>query len=208
MKDPGEKFLRRYTTLAALSHMLLRRKITLLDPQSWEDRNDAFFMEQYKLRNGLKSVLAICFARGEETHHHWKCFSPGGDGVCIEFDKAKTVAGMGAQGVKCGPVEYRTIEQLRLKPPTIDELPFIKRWPYQNENEYRMIYEDAGKVLPLKECDMELSWIERIHLSPWMPVALADAVKDMIRLIPDCKGKTLNHSKLVDYAQWKDLAGG
>jgi hypothetical protein len=44
-------------------HMLARRELTLLDPSSWDDRNDSLFLEQYREKRGLQSVLALCFTR-------------------------------------------------------------------------------------------------------------------------------------------------
>jgi len=81
--------LRRYTNLAATVHLLRNRCLTLLNPESWDDRNDAYFLAQYKERTNASSVLALCFAEASETYHHWRVFSSGGDGVCIEFDRPK-----------------------------------------------------------------------------------------------------------------------
>jgi hypothetical protein len=83
----GKITLRRYTNLAATIHILKSRHISLLSPAFWDDRNDAFFMRRYKERKSAKSVLALCFAEASETYHHWRVFSHGSDGTCIEFDK-------------------------------------------------------------------------------------------------------------------------
>jgi hypothetical protein len=77
----------RYTDLAATLHMLRTRNITLLNPATWDDTNDSYFMSEYKRLKNAKSVLALCFAESEESYHHWRIFSSGGDGVRIEFDK-------------------------------------------------------------------------------------------------------------------------
>jgi hypothetical protein len=81
--------LRRYTNLASLIHILKRQTITLLNPATWDDRNDAYFMSEYRRIKQAKSVLALCFTTAPETYHHWRVFSHGGDGVCIEFDHQK-----------------------------------------------------------------------------------------------------------------------
>jgi hypothetical protein len=54
--------------------MLLKKKIILLDPSSWEDRNDSFYMEKYREMKRLKTLLAMCFTTKPETFHHWKVF--------------------------------------------------------------------------------------------------------------------------------------
>jgi hypothetical protein len=90
----------RYTNLAATLHMLRTRNITLLNPATWDDTNDSYFMSEYKRLKNAKSVLALCFAESEESYHHWRIFSAGGDGVRIEFDKTALLAALtkGRQG--------------------------------------------------------------------------------------------------------------
>src|ERR1043166_1220865 len=94
MKSPAKKtsFLRRYTSVPALLHMLQNKKITLLNPGTWDDRNDAFFRNQYKQQAQLKTVLAFCVASAPETYHHWRVFTPGSDGVCITFRRDALLA--------------------------------------------------------------------------------------------------------------------
>ena len=94
VKKPKAQILRRFTNLAATIHMLRTRTITLLDPGTWDDKNDAFFMAQYKRQKDLKALLALCFADCPETYHHWRVFSHGADGVRVEFDKALLLRGL------------------------------------------------------------------------------------------------------------------
>src|ERR1700754_2480162 len=96
MKKPKPEILRRYTNLEATIHLLRSRTITLLNPGSWDDRNDAYFMAEYNRRKNLKTLLALCFANCDETYHHWRVFSHGTDGVCLEFDRGKLLAALAA----------------------------------------------------------------------------------------------------------------
>jgi len=77
----------RYTNFASLIDLLVKRKISLLDPGKWTDRNDSAFIKLYGSSLGFKSLYAICFTSSVETSHHWHAFAPGTDGVRIEFDK-------------------------------------------------------------------------------------------------------------------------
>ena len=79
----SENYLRRYTDLTALIYLLHKRKITLLDPASWDDKNDSHYLTQYKEKRKLKSVLALCLMQSDERYHHWSVFTPGPSGVCI-----------------------------------------------------------------------------------------------------------------------------
>ena len=38
------KYLRRYTDLPAVFYLLRQRKLTLLDPASWNDKNDSVLL--------------------------------------------------------------------------------------------------------------------------------------------------------------------
>src|SRR5258708_39734668 len=79
--------LRRYTTLPALLDLVKEKQLTLVSPTAWADRNDSFYLEQYKNGRKAKSVLALCLSEAGETFHHWKVFTQGSDGVCIQFHR-------------------------------------------------------------------------------------------------------------------------
>jgi hypothetical protein len=139
--------LRRYTNLAATFHLLSSRKITLLDPSNWEDKNDAYFMAQYKKLKNAGSVLALCFAESSETYHHWRVFSHGHDGVCIEFKKDVLLDSFsGDARTRADNVRYKLLKDLRELKNTIeiDDIPFIKRSAYKDEREFRIVFTDLN----------------------------------------------------------------
>jgi hypothetical protein len=143
--DEKTAVLRRYTSLPALLHLLHTRKITLLSPESWDDRNDAFFMSQYKKRRGAKSILALCFAEANETYHHWRVFTHGSDGVCIVFRRDQLVAAFDTvPNIYKQAVEYKLITELQKFRLSVAQLPFLKRQPYRDEKEFRLVYVDQN----------------------------------------------------------------
>ena len=164
----GSTSFRRYTNLAAAVHLLKNRKITLLDPSTWDDRNDAFFMSEYKDRTGASSVLALCFAESHETYHHWRVFSHGSDGVCIEFDKGRLLNAFSSKtGVKHGPINYTLLRQAqRMTDVNIEELPYLKRWPYGDEAEYRVVYVNQQVSKPFHESPYTGNGTTRVSSSP------------------------------------------
>src|SRR6187455_3028495 len=97
-KKAAKERLNRYTSLPVLLDLLSERRITLLSPESWEDRNDAYYLERYKDVRARKSVLAVCFSMRQETFHHWRIFSSGSAGVCIEFDRERLLSQIPAKG--------------------------------------------------------------------------------------------------------------
>lgn len=199
-------FLRRYTDLPALLHVLSARRITLLDPKTWDDRNDAFFMSLYKERRKLRTVLALCFSQAPETYHHWRVFSNGPAGVCIEFDRAALLAALhGVPGVSVGAVAYATLKDARARRFSIGELPFVKRYGFEPEKEFRALYVSETEELPALDVPIALSCIRRVSLSPWMHSGLSDSTRAAIRAIDGCAKLKVSRSTLISNEHWKAL---
>lgn len=199
---------RRYTNLAAAIHLLQTREITLLDPASWDDKNDAHFMQEYKAIRGFANVFAICFAETQETYHHWRVFSAGVDGVCVEFDKDRILSAFdGDPAIRKGPVSYRLLDTLRKRDEIdVEELPFLKRKPYEPECEYRVVYaEKDADPKAAQSFPIELGWIRRITLSPWMHESLRRSVATTLRAIPGCAALKVARSTLVGNREWQAL---
>lgn len=200
--------LRRYTDLPALLHMLKHRKVTLLDPASWDDTNDSYYLLKYKEKKPLKSVLALCLTRADETYHHWRIFSHGSSGVCIAFHRERLLQALLAQqGMVVKDVKYRKVREARRRvlPPQVSELPFLKRAAFQPEEEVRAIYESTKQEVKFLDVPIELDSILRITLSPWIHDRLKDATKDAIRAIPGCERLDVRRSTLIGNAEWKKL---
>ena len=202
------RILRRYTNLAAVIHHLQTKTITMLDPATWDDRNDTFFLQKYKIEQNAKTVLALCFSQQFETYHHWRVFAGGVDGVCIHFDKERLINTLDeANGFEHKIMNYKSIKQLNEYPPKLEELPFLKRKPYEDEEEYRIIYVDKRKTLESLPIDIKISWIKRITLSPWVPKALARSAKGILKSIDGCGNLRVVRSTLIENEKWKDVAG-
>lgn len=201
--------LRRYTNLPALLHLLQSKQITLLNPRSWADKNDVLFMSQFKKRKGLTSVLAVCFSEARETYHHWKVFTNGSEGVCIEFDGDRLLAAFSKwSNIRKGRVRYKAIVDLEDSPPSPNQLPFLKRLPYRDEKEFRLVYfaMDDEEETDAKEFDIKLGYIRRITLNPWLSRPLVEAVKSTIHSIDGCHHLGAFQSTILENDRWKDVA--
>lgn len=198
---------RRYTNLAATIHLLKTKSITLLNPETWDDRNDAYFMRAFRRCKGAKTVLALCFAECPETYHHWRVFSHGSDGVCIAFNKEKLLGTFAdTNGIIHGEVKYMTLSQLKaMEEVEPDKLPFLKRFGYTDEREYRVVYVDTEERVQYKDFPIRISWIDWIALSPWMSKALFNSVKETLQLIDGCASLSVRRSTLVDNDDWRAL---
>lgn len=205
----NKKFLRRYTSLPVLLDMLAHERITLLDPVSWEDRNDAFYIEKYRERKGLKTVLALCFTERAETFHHWKVFAGDSSGVCIRFNRKEFLSCFQKKhGVHSGPVSYSFMRDLQGTPPSLEKLPFLKRKQYEDEAEFRIIYENRNKIHRSKTFPLDITCIDRITLSPWMPPPVAKTVKEVISGVQGCDKIQLIRTGVVESSAWQKIVKG
>ena len=136
-------------------------------------------------------------------------FADGSSGICIRFERSKLIAAIKKQtGTTAKDVEYLTLEDIGKKKLKVDQLPFLKRYPYEDESEFRVIYESKATKKNSLDIAIPLSCIDRIILSPWIPRALTTHVKDTIRDIDGCKSVEVVRSTLISNERWKSFSDG
>jgi len=198
-----DKFLRRYTDTPSLVYMLAEKQITLLDPETWDDKNDSYFLRLYREKNKLQSLLALCFTQYSETYHHWRVFANGASGVCITFKREQLLRVVRKQaGVEMGRVKYLKMPDTRGVKPAVRDLPFLKRYPFEHENEFRIIY-GSNETLKALNIPIPLSCIDRITLSPWLHPAFSEHVKKTLWKIKGCEHLRIARSTLISNEDWK-----
>jgi|ERR1043165_3456175 hypothetical protein len=198
--------LRRYTDIPSLLYLLHSKTITLLDPASWDDTNDSYFLLRYKEKKNLKSVLALCMTQTDETYHHWRVFSGHASGACVVFDKQAFLHSVSnVPGILTGPVDYQRVRDMRRRttPLLVDELPFMKRAGFMPEAEFRVLYTSSGEQKRFLDILIPLNAILEIRLSPWLNSRLRKCVKDTIRSIPGCEHLKIKRSTLIGNSTWK-----
>jgi hypothetical protein len=199
--------LRRYTELAPLFYLLQKKELTLLSPRSWDDRNDAFFLEAYRRQMDLQCVLALCFTEAAETYHHWRVFAGSPSGVCLVFDKQRLLASLRRAGdVTPQPVKYMTIADLRKAASRSRDLRFTKRYPFRDEREFRIIFQDPALQLETKDIPFDPAALQQVVVNPWMPRAVYESVRTLIRSIRGWQDLRVERTTLVDNEQWRQLA--
>ena len=200
-----DNYIRRYTSISAVIDILRRQELPLLDPQSWDDRNDRYFMASYKEKKGLKGLYALCAARCGETYHHWRVFTGTADGACIEIKREPLEEALSMiKGVNFGDIDYLRLDDVdKLKEADLDRLPFVKRIGFEPEDEYRIVYETSEPQAPAYNLEFPLDWIGRVYLNPWLPDPLYDSVKATLRGLPECSKLSVVKSRLIDSARWK-----
>lgn len=204
-----ERLLRRYTELPYVIDYLHTEELALLNPASWDDRNDSFYIEEYARQSGCSSVYALCLADCAETYHHWRVFSHGSGGACIQFKRQEFINAISnEEGLRSKEVKYKTVKDLRSAKPSFDELPFIKRYAFRNEGEFRLFYATTTIGPQIHRISVPRTCVDRIILSPWLSDVVAKRVKETLKSIPGCSQVKIYRSSLVENEDWKKLADG
>jgi len=204
-KDP--RILKRYTSMAPLIHMLQTQTLTFLSPATWDDKNDAFYMDKYQEAMSLDEVRALCFSTKAETYHHWKIFAGGIDGVCIEFQHKKLIESLGSIGIRHGRVSYLRLNEVVGAHIRAWDLPFRKRYAFGDEEEYRIILQsDAARPDFNASLPLDIKAIDRITVSPWLPEPMFQAIKKTIRSVRGCSDLNVRRTSLISNTAWKQAA--
>ena len=199
----SKKYLRRYTDLPSLIYLLRKRKITL-DPESWDDTNDSHLLRSYLQKNRLKSVLALCFIQVAERYHHWRVFANGSSGVCTRFKRSEILNAVKKKnGLLARPVKFLKLNEMNGHRLAIEELPFSKRYPFQDEKEFRMVFGSKTVKHSKFDIDIPLSCIAGVTLSPWLHPDMFDHIVRTIKSIEGCGGVKIVRSTLINNEDWK-----
>ena len=204
----SNRILRRYTNLPSLLCMLTNRQLTLLDPVTWDDRNDSYYLSLYTKKKNLGCTLALCLSEKNETYHHWSVFTSRENGVCIVFDREKLKAYLDAQkDIVHAPVKYMMLSEMPESKLTIEDLPFLKRYAFMDESEYRIIYPSHDNI-SVKHLNISFDIIEMISVNPWAPDVFFKAIKETIRKICGCENVKIGKSSLIDNKEWRRIGDG
>lgn len=210
MELESKRSFKRYTELPFVLQILQSKTITLLSSASWDDKNDAYYVECYKQKRNLKSVLVLCLTEAFQTYHHWKIFSNGSSGVCIHFKRANFLQWLAeTEGLAGGKVIYKNVKQLAAEVEDgkieIRDIPYIKRKAYRGEEEFRLIFE-SKKLKNLEHFKFPISMIERIVINPWLPQSTFSSLRLLIRAIDGCEDISVSRATIVANDEWRGLA--
>jgi hypothetical protein len=199
--------LSRYTELPHVLHTLQTRTLTLLSPGAWDDKNDTHFVECYRKHSKFKATLALCLTEAAQTYHHWKVFTQGTSGACLNFEKEEFLKWIAdTPGLQGRSVVYKTVQQLTDGPPKRTDLPFLKRKAYEHEKEFRLLHCSTKRRIATKSFEIPLSMINSIVLNPWLPKGTVSSVKKLIASIDGCATIPILRATIVENDIWRKLA--
>lgn len=200
------KYVKRYTTLSSALDTLKNQHLILLNPSKWDDTNDSTFMELYRQEKKFGSILALCCTMATETYHHWKVFTAGIEGVCIEIDRVALERALGSyKDIEVRQVEYLKVAELeQFTSADLHRLPFVKREGYGDEREWRIVACSGEKLKETMVVPLTHSIINRVVFNPWIPEALVNNLREMIRSLPGCQKLKIERSRLTNSVRWKE----
>jgi hypothetical protein len=196
--------LSRYTTLSVLLDLVRRKKLVLINPSIWEDRNDVKVILEYKKRKNIQGLFAACFCIEDETIHHWQAYANGFSGCCIEFDENKLLTSLKRiREIRWGDVAYKKLSEVNKNSFDINSYPFIKRWPYRFENEFRILWEgEIPRNAIYIDVAIDLNSINKITLNQRIPDDLSTSIKEFLRDEFRNPSMKINRSTLYENSRW------
>ena len=197
---------KRYTQLPFLLQMLRRSEIALLDPASWEDRNDAYYLDLFRMKIAFTSVFALCMTRTSTTFHHWKVFAGSTSGVCLHFKVDQLVLWAKANQIQLREVSYFSLQKASRNPPSKLDLPFRKRHAFEDEAELRLLYPSQEPQSSSRAFPFKLEMLAKIEINPWLPQGAFEAVSESICEIEGCKSIVVEQSHLLNNREWANIA--
>jgi len=102
-------------------------------------------------------------------------------------------------------VEYVKLTEIRVRQLLSKDLPFLKRYAFEHECEFRMIYESEADEVRKLDIAVPLSCIDKITLSPWIHPDLSEFVKQRLHSIDGCSALRILRSTLIGNEEWKEL---
>ncbi|MNP60711.1 hypothetical protein D3C76_1558170 [compost metagenome] len=109
-------------------------------------------------------------------------------------------------GRRAEKVEYKTISELgRCKPSQLD-LPFLKRYAFADEKEFRLFHSSVEEGALVFRLSVPLRAVKRITLSPWLPSSVVIHIENTLRSIDGCTALKIYQSTLVENEDWKIFA--
>jgi hypothetical protein len=190
--------LNRFTTIEKMLEIVRTEELLMSDPNYWEDKNDSTILEIYKNKRRLKSLFATCFTKGSETIHHWGAFASKSEACCLEIKGDELLKDNSANGFISNEVTYVQLKKMRQEVTSIDQLPFVKRYPYRNEAEYRIIFESkikhnkANLIVPR-------DYINKITVNQHLPKDIFYLLK--VKIESDWK-ISVNQSTVIKNNEW------
>ncbi|MBB4123669.1 hypothetical protein [Martelella radicis] len=183
--------IRRYMSIVALIDTLRQQQLAVLNPESWDDRNDQLFMRVYKSLSKAGGLYGACLVLKRQPLEAYLDSHQPEPGTKIRYSEVKYL---------------KLAEVKELSPGCVKDLPFLKRYGFKDENEYRIVIETDSEQQPAIFISCPHAWIDTIYLNPWLYKNQVQSLIKTIKEIPGCERLKVKRSQLTDSATWREAA--
>jgi len=204
------KRLHRYTSIKNLMELIKLNKLTLVNPEkwlslSWSDKNDALNLQLYE-KQKKTNIYALCFTQEEESHFYWDSVGGGSVECRITFDGQMLIEKLNNSGVRWGLINYFKIPELKKviqdKKLQLNDVPFVKRWPYRQEKEFRIIWEGKKQKDSIKIITVDHDAVKSIAINDRISDEKFNAIKEEIKSIKNFKPDRLSRVTVHQNSLW------
>jgi hypothetical protein len=196
------KYLKHFTSLFSFIGIMESGSLALSKTDGWEDKHDRAALDAYKRKTGAGEIRALCFAQGKEQIHHWFYYAKKDSGCCIHFKDGPLLAALGGEAsFLCDSVSYLSSEELTaawLNQQPVEQWPFIKRRPYEAEQEYRVIW--TGKAGAEPPVIPVAGLIDYITLAPGLAATPQEAA--LKKMLEAAYELPVQFSRLLQDGDW------
>ena len=202
------EYIAKYTTLPFLLDILKTKKLSLLKPDSWDDKNDAIALLKYLdykriENNNIKSIFASCFTYDIDCIHHWNTFAKGAAGCVLVLNAKRFFKSVKEfdNDIRFDVVRYKKIKSLEEDRINPENIPFLKRFPYQCEKEIRLLKlsESKKKSYPIP---INLNIIKKIKFSQSLPKSIYKQIRRLVKDFLDNEDIDIYHSTIEENKEW------
>ena len=202
--------LHHYTKITFLLHLLSRRKVTLVNPLNWPDKNEVSTFEAYMKKEHVTSIYALSLTSAKETAHHWNSFASGIDGCRISFRKDSLEKYVRENNsLKLEKIRYINRgglkRALNSEEITSRSYPFIKRDLFRHEEEYRLIFSDSKTQNKLNHLEIDLDIISSITINAIMDREVFESIKRILKIVSNNTSIQIRQSNLLEDCHWGKL---
>lgn len=200
----SDNLLFRYTEFPYLLDMLANRRLILPRALSWDDKNDRFAIKQYERLNKGKYCYALCMTSAFETYHHWRIFTSGVGGVCLKFKLDKLRDSLaGQKNVMLGKVGYAKLNEYDPLHDDLENIPFVKRIGYRDEQEYRLLV-TTDQDAPTLQLELPVDAIVGCVINPWVNIDVAVTMINALETAAGGMSFPTNRTELIDSGTWQE----
>lgn len=204
------KSIYRFMRFEYLLDLIKNRRLPLINPSEWEDKNDIFASKLSCRDNEVVGICCFTLSKSNSIYR-WSKMAPNNLCVRVEFDINKIKARL-SQKMVMKKVRYKSIDNLKpnvIK--TIKDCAFVKSKPFEQEKEirivtYQSLVDENIKIVDyLRELPSDV--IKGIRFSPFLSHELFLLVKELLRkylTANNWKGVKISQSRILNKEKWQD----